>query len=150
MVALNEPDIDSVNTKRAILTPQVSGWPLQLELLVGNSCESITIAGQPRAAEIHFYSDNVSRANKRVLVQELIRLDTDMFVNWMEDMIDNLLNRDLTDTAWLQHTGIGVFLRDNCSVKITGIFNLSGQEDVNSNSIPAHAPYPVGIILSNL
>ena len=150
MVAINEPDRENVNTKRAILTPHVSGWPLQLELLVGNSCESLNIAGQPRAAEIHFYGDRVSQANKRRLVQELVRMDTDAFVAWMEDLIDNLLTRDITDTAWLQRTEIGNVLRENCSVKITGLFNLSGQEDVNSNSIPEHAPYPVGIILADI
>ena len=150
MVVINEPDNNNVNIKRAMLTPQVSGWPLRLELLVGNSCESLNIAGQHRSAEVHFYSDNVNPNNKRRLVQELIQLDTDSFVAWIEDIIHNLLNRDGADTSWFQRTEIGSFLREKCGVKIIGLFNLSGQDDVNSNTIPEHAPYPVGIILTNL
>ena len=150
MVVNNVPDIENVNTKRAVLTPQVNGWPLQLELLVGNSCESLEIAGQTRNAEVHFYGDNVARANKRRLVQELIRLDTNSFVQWTENLIDNFLNRDTADSSWLQQSELGRFLRETCSVKITGIFNLSGQDDVNSNRIPENAPYPIGIILAEL
>ena len=150
MVVVNEPDNNRVNTKRAMITPQVSGWPLRLELLVGNSCESLNIAGRPRSAEVHFYSDNVIANNKRRLVQELILLDTDSFVAWMEDLIHNLLTRDNADTSWFQRTELGNFLREKCNVKIIGLFNLSGQDDVNSNTIPEQAPYPIGIILTNM
>ena len=150
MVVIHEPDAENVNTKRALLTTQVSGWPLRLELVVGNSCESINVAGQSRDAEVHFYSDNVAQNNKRRLVQELIRLDTNTFVNWVEDLIDNLIHRESNDTSWLQRTDIDRFLQEKCNVKITGLFNLSGQEDVNSNCIPAHAPYPIGIILAEI
>jgi len=142
--------VSNVNIKRARITPQAGEWPRRLELMAGNTCLAINIVGTPRDADIQFYSDGVPADVKRQFIREMMDLETNTFIGWMEALVADFIGRDPGSTAWLADTEIEKFLRNECDLTITALFNLSGPEDENSNTIPDHVPYPLGIIVKEL
>ena len=149
MVVFHE-HVDNINVKRARITPQAGEWPRRIELMAGNHCESIDIGNTTRDAEIEFYGDNLPADVKRQFIRECSDLDTNTFIGWIEELIMNFIDRDSGNTAWIMDTEIEKFLQRECALTIIALFNLSGPEDENSNVIPPHVPYPLGIIVKEL
>ena len=147
MVAIN--DVDPTSSRRQVLLE--GSWPEYLERLATNHCTLIKVGADDRDALVTFFGDGgrVTGQQKQNLADYLISLTSDIFLEWLEEVIARFLDGEL-DRNWFRATEIVQQLEARCRLRVTAIFNFSGFGNNGSRDIPTGEPYPFAFVVTGL